>query len=343
MFIRTPQATYSMPDDIPAAAPDPAPAADRPVTDADFITPDGDDAEDDAPPADDVADEDEGDPAEDDTDDDADADEAEEGDEDGDEDGDEADEADATLKTIKFGGKEYVVPAELEDGFMMKADHTRKTTELAEARKEIEAQTQYQNQIAGLRESQFQDAANLHAMDQALAQYAQVDWDALSLEDPVEAQRLHIRYTTLKDERVAANQRLHQKAAETNGLQQARLAEQATATRTALEAEIDGWSEDLEEDMAQYAMRQGANEQVLRTTVDKPILKILHDAYQFDLIRKARAEKAQGKGKPKPKPAKPAAKLKAKRQPGRRDPDKMGINDWVTQRNADVAKREGKS
>lgn len=336
MFVRTPQVTYSMADDIPAAAPDPAPAADRPITDADFITPEDGDDEDDAPEANDDEDDDE-----DDEDDDAD-----DANEDGEDDGDEDDVdggADATLKTIKYGDKEYEVPAELEEGFMLKADHTRKTTELAEARKEIAAQTEHQNNIAGLRESQFQDAANIHAMDQALAQYAQVDWNQLNYEDPVEAQRLHFQYTALKDQRAAANQRLFQKAAETDRLQQARLAEQATATRTALAAEIDGWSEDLEEDMAQYAIRQGANEAALRTTVDKPILKILHDAYQFDLIRKARAEKAQGKGKPKPKPAKPAAKLKATRQPGRKNPDKQNINDWMTQRNADVAKREGRS
>jgi hypothetical protein len=353
MFIgRTPFAVYYAPPAeggaaAPAPAPDPAPApSDRPLTDADFITPDdGDDddtnAEDDAVPEDD-ADDDEGDPEEDDADaeDDADDDE-DDAEDDGDEDDDEAD-AEPTLKTIKFGGKEYEVPAELEEGFMLKADHTRKTTELAEARKGIEAQTEHQNKIAALRDGQFQDAANLFNIDQALAQYGKLDWDALNNEDPVEAQRLHFQYIALKDQRTEANQRLHQKAAETARLQQVRLAEQAATTRANLAKKIDGWSEDREEAMAQYAIRLGANEAQLRTTVDEPLLEILHDAYQFDLIRKARIEKAKGKGKPKPKAAKPAAKLKPQRQKGRINPDKMSAEAWVAKRNAEVAKREGR-
>ncbi len=316
-------------------APDAGPpdaAEDREVTAAEFTSPDGDG--DPHAEADEDEDDDEDDP-EDNEDDQDDDDQDDEGD---DEDGDD----EPVLKTIKVGDKEYEVPEELEEQFMLKADHTRKTQEIAETRKELEIREQYNEKVVQLREGQFQDAAGLFAMDQRLAQYQNLDWDRLATEDPVEAQRLRFQFDALKDQRSVANQQLQQKIGQAVELQHQHDVEQSAKTRSRLASEIDGFSEDTEEAMAKYAMTKGANEAQLRATVDYPILSILHDAYLWDEHRKEQTRiKAKGKPKKSKKPATPAAKVKGRRQKGRRNPDNMSTEAWVAERNAEVARKEG--
>jgi len=334
--------------DDASATPAPAPvedtptvADDEPFKEEDFITPDDDD---------DVADDtedstDDGDAAEEDDDqDDADTDPDDEED---DGEGDDEDQP-PELVTIEHDGVEYEVPPALQDGFMLKADHTRKTQELAEQRTQVEETAAHNAKVLQLREAQFVDAAELYGIDQQLSQFDKINWDALAIDDPVEASRLNIMRQNLSNQRDIANQRLQQKVGEAAKLQHEDLVERAATTRSELAQEIDGWSPEVEQGMAEYAISKGANEQQLRTTVDKPLLSILHDAYKWDQHLKAQAKakaeaEKKGKVKRKPKPATPVAKVKGRRQGGRKDPDKMPIDDWVRQRNKQVAEREGRA
>lgn len=253
----------------------------------------------------------------------------------------EADEADAEpeYKTIKYGGKEYEVPPELEDGFMIKSEFTQKTQSLAEQRKAVEAQQAHLQQQEQMRSVNFQQAAEVSAMDQRLNQYNQIDWVQLNQEDPVEAQRLDFERRGLQQQRDVASQRLQQQVDQASAHQADAIRKTAERTRSELKAEIDGWSDELEENMAQFAISEGINEQQLRTTVDKATLKILHKAYQYDQILKQRA--AKGKVKPKPTPAKPAAKIKGRKQGVAKNPDQMSVKEWTAWREAQIAKKAG--
>src|SRR5438105_8523 len=48
--------------------------------------------------------------------------------------------AEPDVAEIEINGKKYTVPAELKDGYLMQADYTRKTQEVADIRKTVEAQ-----------------------------------------------------------------------------------------------------------------------------------------------------------------------------------------------------------
>lgn len=106
------------------------------------------------------------------------------------EDEDESEEAEAEdeeaaepVYTVKVDGQEYEVPAsELVKGYQRNADYTRKTQELAEARRQVATEAQ---QSAALREQYAQRLAQVEQVLQQ-SQPAEPNWDHLRATDPIE-------------------------------------------------------------------------------------------------------------------------------------------------------------
>ena len=119
--------------------------------------------------------------------------------------------------TVKVDGKEIEVTLdELQKGYSRTQDYTRKTQQIAEARKAVEAET------AAIRAEREQYAQLLGALQQQLESAGEqpIDWDRLYAEDPIEwvRQRELVRD---KQERKAAIQSEQQRLAQLSQQQQA--------------------------------------------------------------------------------------------------------------------------
>lgn len=119
--------------------------------------------------------------------------------------------------TVKVDGKEVEVTLnELQNGYSRTQDYTRKTQQVAEARKELEAES------AAIRAEREQYAQLLGALQQQLESAGEqpIDWDRLYLEDPIEWVRQR-ELARDKQERQAAIQSEQQRLSQLTAQQRA--------------------------------------------------------------------------------------------------------------------------
>lgn len=84
----------------------------------------------------------------------------------------------------------------IREAMLRQADYTRKTQELAEARKAFEAERATVQQAS---EAELTARANLSAIDRQLSEYAKIDWRTWQQQDPFAAQEAFTEYQLLKD------------------------------------------------------------------------------------------------------------------------------------------------
>lgn len=244
----------------------------------------------------------------------------------------EADGGDDAYEDVQYGGKSYRLPKELKDALLRHDDYTRKTQELAEQRRTLEANTAQSQQVQALSAENQQDYTAYIALQTQLASYANLDWDRFSEDDPVQAQRAYIKYGQLKDQisQVAARMQYRQQALET--VHRADRDKHIQQGRAVLEKEIPGWSGQLANSLVSYAVSQGVEEHEVRGTINPAHIKLINKARLYDeIIAKA---KRSGNQAPAPTPV-PIVAGRAKSAP---KPEKMGIDQWMKWRAKDLVR-----
>lgn len=237
----------------------------------------------------------------------------------------ERDEAEPETVELEIKGKTYKLPAELKDEFMLRPDYTRKTQEVAEMRRVL------QDRIAAaeaVSDEEINVRARTVALDAALEQYKNIDWDALDRESPAEANRLWRQYERLKEDRGEAEKKLTGLQGSREAETQRERAEQFRGSMAVLEKEIPDWGEAKAQDLKRFAETFGFDE--------AEFIEALHDPRQVKLVHAAFAALTAKPPKPKPEqPAvKPAAKVKGGSVPRKGLDDRTSINDWMKQRQA---------
>jgi hypothetical protein len=111
----------------------------------------------------------------------------------------EPEEIEDELEGVKLRGPKDVLER-IKAERLMQADYTRKTQEVAEQRKAIEADRERFQQAAKTHQEHLRDAARLVAIQDRYAQFQNVNWAQLNAEDPVRAQALHIEFTQLQSQ-----------------------------------------------------------------------------------------------------------------------------------------------
>src|SRR5262245_29152614 len=92
--------------------------------------------------------------------------------------------AEEELEEIEFSGKKYSVPKSLKGGFMMQADYTRKTQELAEHRRGFDSEREAFTKEVEARRGSLREEGLLSVMDDQIEQYQRVDWATWRANDP---------------------------------------------------------------------------------------------------------------------------------------------------------------
>jgi len=260
-----------------------------------------------------------------------DADEAEAGAEAGD--GETDSEAGAGVFEIEVDGVRHQVPAALKGAFMMQADYTRKTMEVAELRRAIETER------AAVRDAGAEEVearARLLALDEQAARFARVDWDAWENDDPFEAQKGWRQYQQLQQARGLTADRLAQLAQRRGLDEQRETATRIERGRAVLARDIKGWSDALAASLLETGVKQyGFDRAEVEEFTDPRMVKVLHDAHQFHRLSSQRkqAEAAQS--------VRPAARVGGASPPTAALDDRLSAEEWTRRREQQVRKKRG--
>ncbi len=227
----------------------------------------------------------------------------------------EGDEEEGQIETeeVEFNGKVYAVPKELAPNLMMQSDYTRKTQEVAELRKETEAERASWRQQAQIREALFEERAELHQIDKRLNAYRSTNWQQWQVQDPNGYQAAMAEYTQLRDYKEGLNGRIQGREAEL-----ASQFEQSTVARLnkAVEALSKpdpklGWDGKFDtpkrEQLASFGKELGFSDEELAGTDHPLMIKTLQLAkIGYEALKKQQTAPART-------PAEPAAKVPTSR------------------------------
>ena len=210
--------------------------------------------------------------------------------------------------SVKVDGKEVEVTLdELQKGYSRTQDYTRKTQQIAEVRKQTEAELQ------AVRAEREQHAQLLSALESQVQQVAQpnIDWDRLYQEDPIEwvRQREVMREN---QEKSAAIQSEQQRLAQLSQQEQAQFMQQRLQQeQEALLAAIPDWKDAKKAQaekalLVEFGQKIGFTPDELKGVVDHRAVLMLRKAALYDqmMSKRGNIKPVTNNG---PRPAKPGA------------------------------------
>ncbi|NDB60617.1 hypothetical protein EB001_19545, partial [bacterium] len=205
----------------------------------------------------------------------------------------ENDEVPAILK-LKVNGEEVEKPIDEVVALAQQGlDYTQKTQQVAEQRKELEdyakgikAQEEIFRQEVELQNVLINEVAQITALDQKLAAYQNVNWQQLSDNDFVEAQKLFFTYNQLQQDRNALVSQFEAKKQEVVQKQTQLLSEKIAKGKEVLAKEIPNWSPETNQALLSTGKEYGFSDAELNSIVDPRHVKVLHDAMQWRKLQK---------------------------------------------------------
>lgn len=210
--------------------------------------------------------------------------------------------------SVKVDGKEVEVTLdELQKGYSRTQDYTRKTQQIAEARKQTEAELQ------AVRAEREQYAQLLSALESQVQQVAQpnIDWDRLYQEDPIEWVR---QREVMRDnqDKAAAIQSEQQRLNQLSQQEQAQFMQQRLQhEQEALLAAIPDWKDAKKAQaekalLVEFGQKIGFTPDELKSVVDHRAVLMLRKAALYDqmMSKRGNIKPVTNNG---PRPAKPGA------------------------------------
>jgi hypothetical protein len=228
------------------------------------------------------------------------------------------------LVEVDYDGKKHKIPAELKDALLRQQDYTRKTQEVAEERKAVEARRAEADQVFQTAQEVVEAKAHIHHIDSQLKQYEGVNWQQLENEDPMAAMSLWRNYQTLKEERGQVASYLTTTTNELSEKAKLDTANRLRETRAFAEKSIPGWTQEMDNKITEFALGKGFTREALQNAYSPQTYEILFLAHL--------GHQAMPSTTIVPKPLETVA---SKATTGRVPPEKMPMDDfakWINKR-----------
>lgn len=234
---------------------------------------------------------------------------------------------------VDYEGEKYKLPKKLKDALLRQQDYTQKTQAVAEQRRAIEAQALQIQQQAQLSQQYVAEYAEALSLDKELAQYKNINWNQLMDADPVQAMKLDRQMRELQARRDHVVSSVTQKQ-QAQQFESQRIAAQRLAEgRAVLEREIKGWTPETAKALASFGKEQGFTEAELAQVNDPRTVKLLHKAWQYDQLMKAKTAKPEPVTQERPVTRITASKGTVK------TPEKMTDKEFAAWRRAQIRNR----
>lgn len=192
----------------------------------------------------------------------------------------------ADLFDLTYGGKQYKVPVELKDAFLKNEDYTRKTQELAEQRRGVDHEKSLAESArleSAFAQSIADEQRDIGLIDTYLKQVASTDWSSMSSEQMI---RQKIEMDSVKDRRAALAESINGKRSKFISDMQAKIKDLRGKSRDIASKSIEGFSEDTERTIRDYAKSEGLTEREIDgILLDPRSIHVMWKAAQFDKIK----------------------------------------------------------
>lgn len=186
---------------------------------------------------------------------------------------------------IEIEGKSYKVPKELKDMVLMHKDYTQKTQAVAEQRRAVEERAQALEQRERLLGDSFEKAVEFREVQNKLAQFEALDWNALVDVDPARAQKLTIAYQQLQREAQAKYAELQQSQSQVQQLTEHQRQQMLAEAEQELRARLPDFGPQVAEQIRQAAQEYGIKPEEIDNLVDARHVHILHDAMKWRALQ----------------------------------------------------------
>ena len=246
---------------------------------------------------------------------------------------------------IEYEGKKYKVAKELKDAFLRNADYTRKTQEVAEQRRQIEAMRAQVEQSRAATDEELNKRGELAQIKATLAQYEQVDWRALQQSDFIAAQEHFTQYQLLKDKASALSGEIETAQNQRLATMQQETAKRIASSREEASKSLKGWSPEREDKAFSWAVNDlGISAPMLAQSMTPAVYKGIYLAWlgQQLLSRPAKAKAAETAEATPETSAPTPTRLSGKNGASPRGlHDNLSPDEWVKRRNEQLARRSG--
>jgi hypothetical protein len=243
---------------------------------------------------------------------------------------------------LDLNGKKYRVNKELKPLLMMQQDYTRKTQEVAETRKALEArQAEIEQQAKSVQELN-EDRKKLVVLDDWLSRQARVNWPQLLRDDPIEGPAKYAEFQHWQAQREQLNSKISD-AEQQKALDE----ERKTATRIQQTFDevkkIPGWSNEVAKKVESHALTYGLELKQLDKLVAEygaPIVKMAHRAMLAEQLLAKQQAAAKSPSAPQ-EPVKPLAPVRKGNAPARTGlHDDLDTEEWARRRREQLRNRK---
>jgi cytochrome oxidase Cu insertion factor (SCO1/SenC/PrrC family) len=212
------------------------------------------------------------------------------------------------LFAVRVDGEEQEVTLdELLKGYSRQSAFTKKTQDLAEERKQIEAlQTQYNQDMQQIQAERQQYAQHLQQIieNSGLDQYANVDWERLKTEDPIAFLEKKEEFREAQEKIVRVQQHQQQATARNQAEAQQQWQESVNQEHVALVEKLPEWGDPdkqkvLAGELRSYASSQGFQDAEIESLIDHRSFIILNKARLYDELQKSDPKTKKIRNKPR--------------------------------------------
>lgn len=233
------------------------------------------------------------------------------------------------VEEVDYEGAKYKVPKPLKEALLRHSDYTRKTMELAEQRRALEADKSVIERAKALTAAEIKASVRLDQVGTELAQFQNIDWKVLDPNDP-DVQKAHWRFQQLQGEFGSLKNQLDEHFRVKNTQAQQETAKAREESDRVLTKEIKGWTPEKRQELETFAVNQGIPQEVipLASASELKILNLAHIGQQF-IERQRAAAKAAAQSK-----AQPASEVGGGGGANTSDPSLMSMEQYVAARSA---------
>lgn len=242
------------------------------------------------------------------------------------------DDVEEDIDGVKLRGKKEALER-IKAERLMQADYTRKTQDVAEQRKSIEAREQAFQQAAQNHQAYIKEISQVVAIDERLNQFSQVNWQQLTDQDPVQALKLHTEFTQLQAYKGQLVNTLTQKQQQAQQQEQRETARHLMEAASVLKRDIPNWSPELGGKLSDYGKTLGFDEAAMSNITNPSIVKLLHKAFMYDQLEKQRVSKTPAA------PAPPATRLSGASAVSTKEIAQMSDAEFSAMRKRQIAQR----
>ena len=201
---------------------------------------------------------------------------------------DDSEEESGTVE-IEIDGEILEVPERYKDYFLRQQDYTQKTQEIANQRKQYEAQaavaeqTRQQYEFAQSVQDDVLKAKQLDSMAKEAYDYLRNNFDNL---DSKQIEQYRFAISDAEKQRDELVKGLNVKADEFQQAQEQTRKELLNKGTEVLKAQFPDWSESTQKDLRDYALKNGYTEQEVGALVDPRQIATLYKSWKYDSLKR---------------------------------------------------------